>query len=151
MTREDIVREGGFGLREAISPRGSLTSCASSFINLRLIRPGGSMALGIRKGDVVRVVKGSDRGKQGKVIAIDAERGRVRVEKVRVHKRHLKPGRRGSRTGGILEEEGFVDASNVMLVDGKGAATRARTELRDGRRVRVFVSTGEPVPAPATG
>jgi large subunit ribosomal protein L24 len=109
------------------------------------------MALGIRKGDVVRVVKGSDRGKQGRVIAVDAERGRVRVEKVRMHKRHLKPGRRGSRSGGILEEEGFIDASNVMLVDGRGAASRTRTELRDGRRVRVFVTTGEPVPAPAAG
>jgi large subunit ribosomal protein L24 len=107
------------------------------------------MALGIRKGDVVRVVKGSDRGKQGKVIGVDAERGRVRVEKVRVHKRHLKPGRRGARTGGILEEEGYVDASNVMLVDAKGGTSRTRTELRDGRRVRVFVSTGELVPEPA--
>jgi large subunit ribosomal protein L24 len=107
------------------------------------------MALGIRKGDVVRVVKGSDRGKQGRVIGVDAERGRVRVEKVRVHKRHLKPGRRGAaRSGGILEEEGFIDASNVALVDGKGAASRTRTELRDGRRVRVFVTTGEPVPDP---
>ena len=108
------------------------------------------MALGIRKGDVVRVVKGSDRGKQGRVIAVDAERGRVRVEKVRMHKRHLKPGRRGSRTGGILEEEGVIDAAHVMLVDGKGATSRVRTEVRDGRRVRVFVTTGEPVPAPAT-
>ena len=108
------------------------------------------MALGIRKGDVVRVVKGSDRGKQGKVIGIDAERGRVRVEKVRMHKRHLKPGRRGSRTGGILEEGGYIHASNVMLGDGAGRASRARTEVRGGGRVRVFITTGEPVPEPAS-
>jgi large subunit ribosomal protein L24 len=108
------------------------------------------MALGIRKGDVVRVVKGSDRGKQGKVIGIDAERGRLRVAKVRMHKRHLKPGRRGARSGGILDEEGFLDASNVMLLDGQGNPSRIKTEVRDGRRVRVFKTTGEPVPEPAT-
>lgn len=108
------------------------------------------MALGIRKGDVVRVVKGSDRGKQGNVIGIDAERGRLRVSKVRMHKRHLKPGRRGARSGGIVEDEGFLDASNVMLVDDRGQPSRIRTELRDGRRVRVFKTTGEAVPEPAT-
>lgn len=107
------------------------------------------MALGIRKGDVVRVVKGSDRGKQGRVLAVDTARGRVRVEKVRMQKRHVKPGRRKMRTGGIIEQEGFVDASNVMLVDGRGRPSRVRVEVRDGRRVRVFVTTGEPVPEPA--
>jgi large subunit ribosomal protein L24 len=107
------------------------------------------MALSIRKGDVVRVVKGSDRGKQGKVIAVDPVRRRVRVEKVRVQKHHLKPGRKKVRTGGIIEQEGYVDLSNVMLVDGRGRASRVRIEDREGRRVRVFATTGEPVPEPA--
>lgn len=109
------------------------------------------MALGIRKGDVVRIIKGSDRGKQGKVLAVDAERGRIRVEKVRIQKRHLKPGRRGTRTGGIVEQEGFIDASNAMLVDAQGRASRLRTETRDGRRVRVYKTTGDVVPEPAQG
>jgi large subunit ribosomal protein L24 len=107
------------------------------------------MALGIRKGDLVRVMKGADRGKTGRVLAIDGERGRVRVEKVRVQKRHLKAGRRGARTGGIVEQEGFIAVSNVMLLDAKGKASRVRTKLQDGRRVRVFSTTGDAVPSPA--
>ena len=72
------------------------------------------MALHIRKGDLVQVVAGADKGKQGRVLAIDAQRGKVRVEKVRMQKRHLKAGRKGARTGGIIDQEGYVDASNVM-------------------------------------
>jgi large subunit ribosomal protein L24 len=107
------------------------------------------MPLGIRKGDVVLVTKGADRGKQGKVLAVDTARRRVRVEKVRVQKRHLKAGRRKVRTGGIVEQEGYVDASNVMLVDGSGKPSRIRIETREGRRVRVFATTGSPVPDPS--
>ena len=75
------------------------------------------MALRIRKGDLVQVVAGADRGKQGRVIAVDRERRKVRVEKVRMQKRHLKPGRKALKTGGVLEQEGYIDISNVMLVD----------------------------------
>ena len=75
------------------------------------------MASRIRVGDMVEVIAGADRGKQGRVIGIDGERDRVRVEKVRMQKRHLKPGRKLARTGGILEMEGHIHASNVMLVD----------------------------------
>ena len=74
------------------------------------------MARRIRVGDLVEVIAGADRGKQGRVIGIDAERGRVRVEKVRMQKLHLKPGRKLARTGGILEREGHIHASNVALV-----------------------------------
>lgn len=107
------------------------------------------MARSIRKGDLVQVIQGADRGRQGRVLAVEPRRGRVRIERVRVQKRHLKPGRRGARTGGILEQEGYVDASNVMLVDPSDQKpSRVRVELRDGRRVRVFVRSGEPVPEP---
>jgi len=107
------------------------------------------MALGIRKGDLVRVTKGADSGKTGHVLAVDPALGRVRVEKVRVQKHHLKAGRRGQRTGGIVELEGFIDASNIQLVDAKGKSSRIRVETQEGRRVRVFASTGERVPDPA--
>jgi large subunit ribosomal protein L24 len=105
------------------------------------------MALLIRKGDLVEVISGSDKGKQGRVLAVNADKGRLRVEKVRIQKRHLKAGRKGARTGGIIEQEGFIDASNVMLVDPKdNKPSRVRVEERDGQRVRVFVKSGDPVP-----
>ena len=107
------------------------------------------MARRIRKGDLVQVISGSDRGKQGRVIAVHHSEGRVRVESVRMQKRHLKPGRKGARTGGILEQEGFVDASDVMLVDpADNRPSRVRVEDREGERVRVFVRSGHPVPEP---
>jgi large subunit ribosomal protein L24 len=106
----------------------------------------------IRKGDLVQVVSGAGAAKatQGRVIAVDVARGRVRVEGVRLQKRHLRPGRSGAREGGIVESEGYVDASNVMLVhptDNK--PSRVRVEERDGERVRVFARGGELVPDPA--
>ena len=101
------------------------------------------------KGDLVQVVSGADRGKQGRVIAIDRARGKVRVEKVRMQKRHLKPGRKGARTGGIVEQEGFVDASNVMLLDaGTGKPDRIRIGLDGERRIRVYAKSGTHVPDP---
>lgn len=103
----------------------------------------------IRRGDLVQVIAGVDRGKQGRVIAVDPENGRVRVEGVRMQKRHLKPGRRGARQGGIVEQEGYIHRSNVMLANAEGQASRVRIEERDGRRVRVFAKGGDTVPEPA--
>jgi large subunit ribosomal protein L24 len=101
------------------------------------------------KGDLVQVIAGADRGKQGRVIAIDHARGRIRVEKVRMQKRHLKAGRKGARTGGIIDQEGFIDASNVMLVDaGTGKPDRVRSKLEGERRIRVFAKSGTQVPEP---
>ena len=105
------------------------------------------MVLHIRKGDLVQVISGTDKGKQGRVLAVNPEKVKLRVEKVRLQKRHLKAGRKGARTGGIIEQEGFIDASNVMLVDPKdNRPSRIRVEEREGKRVRVFVKSGDPVP-----
>ena len=92
------------------------------------------MALRIRSGDLVQVIAGVDRGKQGRVTAVDPQRSRVRVEKVRIQKHHLKPGRKGARAGGVVESEGFIDASNVMLVD---PASGERRLAACSRRVHV--------------
>ena len=104
----------------------------------------------IRTGDLVQVMAGKDSGKQGKVIAVDRENGRVRVEGASMQKVHVKPGRAIQRAGGILEREGFIHASNVMLVDpDSGKPSRVRVQQNDdGRRVRVFAKSGNPVPDP---
>lgn len=107
------------------------------------------MASRIHKGDLVQVIRGADRGKQGRVLAVDREGDRVRVERVRVQKRHLKPGRGPNRSGGIVEQEGYVHASNVMLVDAStGKPSRVRMQVSDGARQRVFAKSGEAVPDP---
>jgi len=106
----------------------------------------------IRKGDLVQVITGADRGKQGRVIGVDSSNGRVRVEGVRMQKRHLRPGRRGARQGGIVDQEGYVDASNVMLVNpADGKPSRLRSEEQDGKRTRVFARGGDAVAEPVRG
>ncbi len=108
------------------------------------------MAFHVRKGDLVQVITGADRGKQGRVLAVDRERGKVRVEKVRMQKRHLKPGRKALKTGGILEQEGYIDASNVMLVDPKThKPSRVRIQDDGTTRQRVFTKSGASAPEPA--
>ena len=111
------------------------------------------MAKRIRIGDLVQVTTGKYRGKQGKVLAIHANGRKVRVDKVFMQKHHLKPGRKLSRTGGVLEHEGYIDISNVMLVDpDTNQPSRIRMETDDkGQRIRVFAKSGNPVPAPAGG
>jgi large subunit ribosomal protein L24 len=73
----------------------------------------------IRKNDTVQIMSGKDKGKTGKVLEVLREKGRVRVEKVQTVKRHLKKGRSPANPeGGILEKEGTVAISNVMVVAG---------------------------------
>jgi large subunit ribosomal protein L24 len=120
--------------------------------------------LTIKKGDVVRVVAGKDKGAEGKVIAVQPERNRVIVEGVNRVKRHtrvVQQGGRGGTTGGIITQEAAIHASNVMLlteVDGKKVPTRIgakRVEVEktrgDGtsytkhRSVRVATRNGEEI------
>ena len=104
----------------------------------------------IRKGDLVQVITGADRGKQGRVVAIDSKRGKLRVQKVRMQKHHLKAGRKGARTGGVIEQEGFIDASNVMLVDpSTNQPSRVGIRREGDRKVRTFARSGDDVPEPA--
>jgi large subunit ribosomal protein L24 len=108
------------------------------------------MASRIRKGDLVQVISGADRGKQGRVVAVDRQRGKLRVERVRVQKRHLKPGRGPNRSGGIVEQEGFIDISNVMLVDAQaGRPSRVRIKVDGGVSQRIFARSGDAVPEAA--
>ncbi len=79
----------------------------------------------IRKGDTVKVIVGKDKGKTGKVLEVLHEKGRVRVEKVQQVKRHLKKGRsQANPEGGIMEKDGTLAISNVMVTGEGGAPVR---------------------------
>ncbi len=102
------------------------------------------MALKIRRGDIVQIIAGDDKGKTGRVLSIDEEKQRVIVEKVNFVKRHTKPRRQGQQ-GGILEKEAPVHLSNVLLYDAK-AERGTRIGIRvlpDGTRERVSRASGE--------
>jgi large subunit ribosomal protein L24 len=86
----------------------------------------------IRKGDTVKVIAGKEKGKQGKVLEVLREEGRVRVEKLMTVKRHLKKGRSQSNPeGGIVEKDGTLALSNVMAVGKDGKAVRREKLVRD--------------------
>jgi len=90
-------------------------------------------------GDEVVVIRGEHKGKRGKVTRVLRERGAVVIEGVNVVKRHLRA--TPQRGGGILEVEAPIDVSKVMLIDAEtGKRTRARYEVRDGKKVRVAKS-----------
>lgn len=104
------------------------------------------MAPKIRKGDTVMVIAGNDKGKTGRVLAVDAVKNRVIVEKVNFVKRHTKA-RSAQQPGGILEKEAALHISNVMLYDpkaGKGVRVGVRIG-KDGTRERISRATGDPI------
>jgi len=98
----------------------------------------------VRKGDTVMVVAGKERGKKGKVLRVIPEKGRVVVERLNLIKKHQKPTQK-IRQGGIIEREGSIHLSNVMLLDpGSGKPTRVGMKaLSDGKKVRVARRSGE--------
>ncbi len=107
------------------------------------------MAIKIRKGDTVMVIAGDDKGRTGRVLAVDEAKQRVVVEKVNFVKRHTKARRQGTQ-GGILEKEAPIHLSNVQLYDpkaGRGARVGIRI-LPDGKRERVSRVSGETLPKP---
>lgn len=100
--------------------------------------------LSVRKNDTVVVLAGREKGKRGKVLFVLPAKGRVVVEHVNMIKRHQRPTQK-LRQGGIIEREGPLHVSNVMLVCGKcDRPTRPRVQvLGDGRRARVCRRCGE--------
>ncbi|MFH0800319.1 MAG: 50S ribosomal protein L24 [Pseudomonadota bacterium] len=97
----------------------------------------------IHKNDMVKVITGKEKGKTGRVISIDREKGRVLVERVNMVKRHQKPTQQ-YRQGGIIDKEAPIQISNVMYYDEKaGRASRIGAKIVDGRKVRVAKATGE--------
>jgi large subunit ribosomal protein L24 len=108
------------------------------------------MAARIRKGDLVVVISGKNKGKQGKVARVFAEMDLVVVEGVNLMKRHMRPTTKNP-SGGILEREQPLHACKVMLVDPKsGKPTRVRFKTDEkGHKIRVAVKSGEDLPTPA--
>ena len=86
----------------------------------------------IRKGDTVKVIAGKEKGKSGKVLEVLREKGRVRVEKLMTVKRHLKRGRsQATPEGGIIEKDGTIAISNLMVVGKDGAPVRKEQIARE--------------------
>ena len=95
----------------------------------------------IKKGDMVKVIAGKDKDKEGKVIAVDKKDGRVLVEGVNMLTKHTKPSM-ANQNGGIVRQEGPIDISNVMYVH-KGTATRVGIKMDGDKKVRFAKATGE--------
>jgi large subunit ribosomal protein L24 len=106
------------------------------------------MAARIKEGDQVVVVGGKDRGKKGKVLRVEPRKNRLYVEGLNIVKRHQKPrqvagAQRAEQVGGVIEREGPIHMSNVMVVDPKdGKPTRMGIEIEDGKRYRVARRSG---------
>lgn len=104
--------------------------------------------LKVRSGDQVQVMAGKDRGKRGRVLRVEPSRERVYVEGLNIVKRHMRPQQvadtqRGQTIGGVIEREGPIHASNVMLIDPKdGKPTRVGVERENGKRYRVAKRSG---------
>lgn len=95
----------------------------------------------LKKGDIVKVIAGKDKGKDGKIIAVDHKNNRVVVEGVNMITKHTKPSA-ANQQGGIIHQEGPLDVSNVMyLYNGKPA--RIQYQVKDGKKVRTAKVKGE--------
>ena len=97
----------------------------------------------IRKGDQVIVIAGADKGKKGEVVRVDGDK--VVVQNINIIKRHTKPNPNKGVTGGIIDREAPIHASNVALFNpatGKGERVGMRV-MQDGSKVRFFKKSGE--------
>ena len=97
-------------------------------------------AMKIKKGDTVTVIAGKDKGKEGKVLAVNVKDNTVLVENVNMVTKHTKPSA-ANQNGGIITKEAPLHISNVMLVV-KGQVTRVGFKVEDGKKVRIAKKTG---------
>ena len=102
----------------------------------------------VRKDDDVIVIGGKDRGKRGRVIRTDPKKGFIFIEGLNMVKRHQRPrsvkdAQKGGEVGGIIEKEGPIHVSNLMVLDREdNKPTRVRVERHAGKRTRIAVRTG---------
>ena len=95
----------------------------------------------IKKGDMVKVIAGKDKDKEGKVIAVNAKNNTVLVEGINMVTKHTKPSM-ANQQGGIVHQEAPIDVSNVMLLH-NGKATRVGFKMDGDKKVRFAKSTGD--------
>lgn len=95
----------------------------------------------IKKGDLVRVIAGKDKDKEGKVLSVDKKNKKVLVEGINMVTKHTKPSVQ-NQAGGIVNQEAYIDISNVMYVV-NGKVTRIGFTEKDGKKVRIAKATGE--------
>ena len=106
------------------------------------------MAAKIRRDDEVVVISGKDRGKSGRVLRVDPKKSRVYVEGLNIVKRHQRPqqvpgAQRAETVGGVIEKEGPIHISNVMLIDPKDKKrTRVGITREGGSRARITRRSG---------
>jgi|SRR5580658_187255 large subunit ribosomal protein L24 len=107
-----------------------------------------AISINIRRGDIVKMMTGRDRGKTGRVLAVDRAKNRVTVEHANIIKRHTRANPGKNIKGGILDKEAAVHISNVMLVcPGCGKNSRmGRSVTPGGSRVRVCRRCGATLP-----
>ena len=100
-------------------------------------------SLKIKRNDKVEVIAGKDKGKQGRVLRVIAEKDRLLVEGVMMVKKHVKPNPQKNIKGGIAEQESTIHVSNVMLLDGEGKKTRVGFRMEGDKKVRFAKTSGE--------
>ena len=106
------------------------------------------MAARIKAGDEVIIIGGKDYGKKGKVLRVEPRKNRLYVEGLNIIKRHQRPqqvagAQRAEQVGGVIEREGPIHISNVMVADPTdGKPTRLGIETEDGKRYRVARRSG---------
>ena len=114
-----------------------IKKCKTTFENIAEYND----SLKIKKDDQVVVIAGKDKGREGKVIAVDPQKNKVLVEGVNMVTKHAKPSMTNQQ-GGIIHQEAFIDISNVMLLN-KGQATRVGFKMDGDKKVRYAKKTGE--------
>lgn len=102
----------------------------------------GNVKLKIKKGDIVRVIAGDDKGKEGRVLEVRREDSRAFVEGVNMITKHSKPNA-ANPNGGIVKKEAPVQISNLMVVVGGVASKIGRKQDENGKLVRFAKKTGE--------
>jgi large subunit ribosomal protein L24 len=115
---------------------------ARNIIGAKVMGKAALTKLRFKKGDQVRVITGKHRGAEGEILRVEHDRNRVFIKNVAIIKKAQRPTQENPR-GGFKDQEAPIHASNVRLLDPKtNAPTRIRSQVVDGRKVRVAVKSG---------